>query len=580
MTRRAIPRDLTGASATAALAAGEVVYDALAQTLRVGDGPTPGGIDLGRTKRSSLLTAAQYRKFSDKANDRFDLRDVAGTDVTGNNSSRAALQKAFDQAFADGVALHLPTGKIVADSTITVTNGLTVLGDSTGLGRAVAGYTEGAATGPAARIHFAHSGEGIRFEGGAGIYDGVLLRDLMFTRDQPVIPSSGTWEPADHDYNLVMNGMAGLHLQNVLDLNPTRGIKLLDGGGIGRLMCDNYMSQPLVTGIDVELAADVVRMTNTHFWPFWRDHAKVHAWALENCDHVWLKRCDTPMFTAFFSIGSRSAFRIGRNASGTVTKMKVSNYDIDYSKYCIWYDDTAQNAWARFTNGTLQANNSDGSLSNVPASINRQNLKMDGTSCIAMFNGLEISGASGTAMHLGDDANNNQAEVAGDFWVQNYGETLGNTDACIHVGAGSTFVRNGLVKNTSTGAGELLSGAGRVVGLRKAYIPGVTASAGAYVSTPLIDSEYIEDGYKVEGQVNISIVNVGTGTGPLTISTPTEVDISWVAEAINLTTNEALIAVVTAGNPGAITVRKAGGGNVAANGQTIGIKFSYVRKAA
>ena len=580
MTRRAIPRDLAGASATVALATAEIVYDDLTQTLRLGNGSTPGGIDLANTKRSSLLTAAQYRKLSDKAQDRFDLRDVIGTDVTGNNSSRAALQKAFDQAFADGVALYIPTGKIVADSTITVTNGLTVLGDSMGLGRAVAGYTEGAAVGPAARIHFAHGGEGIRFQGGPS-YDGVLLRDLMFTRDQPQVYGDVLWEPNDHDYDLVMFGMAGLHIENVLMLNPTRGINMLGGGNIGRLFTKNLRMQAMVTGINVELAADSVECNGLKFWPYWRDHKQVNKWTINNSDSVWLKRCDTPMFSLFASIAARSAFRIGTNDYGGVTKMKVSTYDIDYSQYGIWFDETSQNCWARFTNGTIQANNSTGDLANVLGSPTRQNLRMDGTACYAAFNGLEISGSSHTAMDLGEG---NRVEICDDFWVQNYGEVAPYTAPCINVGTGSTLVRTGRIYDTSgpggAALGPLIAGAGTVMGIRKAFIPGAAPAAGAYTTMTLIDSEYIEDGYRVSGAVNIRPDDVGTGTGALTITAPTEIDISTLVHASNSVTGEILRAITIAGNPGSIVISKPGGGNVAVNGQVINISFDYNRKAS
>lgn len=581
MTRRTIPRSTNGAARNVALATGELVADVPRQTLLYGTGAEP--LDLGGTARKSLLTAAEYRRFSDKSADRFDLRDISGADVSGNNSSRAALQKGMDQAFADGVALHIPTGKLVSDAPITVTNGVTLLGDSTGLGRAVAGYTDGAATGPASRIHFAHGGVGILFKGEPTIYDGVLLRGLMLSRDQPPIPASGTWEPADHDYDLVMFGMAGLNLQDVLMLNPTRGIKMEGGGGIGRLFTDNLMGQPLKVGVNVELAADVVRMTNTHFWPVWRDHVKVNGWTIDNCDHVWLKRCDTPMFTSFFSIASRSAFRIGRRTDlappNTVTKMKVSNYDIDYSKYCIWFDSDSQNAWARFDNGTLQANNSNGGLANVPASPTRQNLKMDGQSCRAMFNGLEISGSSGSAMTLGADGKNNYVEVAGDFWVQDYGEASGNTDPCIQIGAGSTFVRQGIITNTSTAAGNLIGGAGRAVGVRKAYAPGVTAQTGTYTTVSLTDAEFIEEGYTVTGTVNVLIGNAGAATGYMDVTLPTELDISFGLSASDVTDGSLLSVRSINGNPAKARISKPGGGNVGVSAHTINLTFSYVRKA-
>ena len=558
-TRRIIPHAPQANFASYVLAAGEVVIDETSGLLYVGDGVTPGG------NRSTSKWP------------RFDVRDVNGIDINGNNSSTAALQTAINLAAAEGVALFIPTGKIVCDAPIMINKAVSLIGDTTAVGRAIAGYSSDV-IGPASRIHFAHSGQGIVMSGDGATFDGVLMRDLMFSRDQPAIPTSGTWQPSDHDYDLVMSGMAGLNLQNIIGLNPSRFVNMLGGGAIGRLFTDNVIAQPLITGVNVELAADVVRMSNTHFWPVWKDDPKVLEWTVNNCDHVWLKRCDTPMFTNFFSIAARSAFRIGKNASGTTAKMKVSNYDIDYSKYCIWFDSTALNSWARFSNGTLQANNSNGSLSNIPISPIRQNLKMDGISCTATFDGLEISGASGTAMDLGGDSVNNYVEVAGDFWVQNYGEAVGNTDPCIKVGVGSTFIRHGYVRNTALAAGDLIGGSGRIVGIRKRYGAGVTPQTGAYTVATLVDAEYIEDGYVVTGSVNVAINNAAGGSGYVDISLPTEIDITYTMAASDVTDGTTFTVRNMPGDPGIARVARVGGGNVAITGHTINLTFTYARR--
>jgi hypothetical protein len=57
MTRRAIPRDLTGSTSSVALASSELVWDAVAGLLRVGNGATVGGLPI---EPAQFSTTAQY----------------------------------------------------------------------------------------------------------------------------------------------------------------------------------------------------------------------------------------------------------------------------------------------------------------------------------------------------------------------------------------------------------------------------------------------------------------------------------------------------------------------------------------
>lgn len=537
--------------------------------------------NLVQTSRSSLGIYAATRTQTSKNNDRFDLRDYAGLDLSGDNSMTTLVQRAFNDAISQKALLHVPVGKITLDATINITDSLSVIGESPGTGKASSGAS-GLAVTSATQFHFAHNGKGFALNGNGVPFDWVVFRDIMTSRVQPE-PTSvvGSFTPGDQDYDFDVFGCSGLQLQNVCMLNPARGINMRGGGGIGRLWTDNLFGQPLRVGVNVELCADVLRMDNTHFWPFWKDHVEVARWTLRNCDHLYLKRCDTPLISNFFSIGARSWLRVGTNGFGGMGKLKASNVDVDYGGKNIWFDSTAQNCWAYLTNVSLQGAVPT-ALANTPGLTDRINVLMEGTGANYLFmNGVEMSSASGSAISLAT-ANQN-CQIGGGFWLQEYGNASQaghtNTDPAINVVANSKFSLSGEMLNTLPGLGPLVGGAGRHVGLRKSYVPGVTPQSGSYTDASLIDAQFIENGYEVSGTVNVLVANAGAATGYVDIGLPTPIDIAFGVTAMDATDNTPLVAVTLAGTPGVVRIRKPGGGNVGVSGHTINMTFYYSRKA-
>lgn len=532
----------------------------------------PGkGASLLGYKRNGL-TAAQARTLAQKSHDRFDFRDMLGADLTGANSMATTMQAAVNHAVANKANLHVPVGKITLDGTINITDSLAILGEGCATGKAIAGYN-GVSVGTATQFHLAHSGKGFALDGGGQVFDWVLFRDIMTIRDQPE-PTTvvGSFEPGDFDYDFDVYNAAGLQLQNVCMLNPTRGINLRGGGSIGRLWTDNLMGQPLLVGVNVELAADVSRMHNTHFWPFWHDQIEVHRWTLENADHLWLKRCDTPLLSNYFSIGSRSAMRFSSGTYGSSKKGMGTNIDIDYCQIGIWFDDTCDGAWFTGTNVSIQGAG-ETELANTPGIPSRKNILMEGSggNFLHLAN-LELGGSSGSAIGL-DTASQN-IEVNDKFWMHTYGEASGNTDAAINVVAGSSFKTTSSIFYEAPGAGPLIGGAGRFDGIKQFYGPGITPQSGAYTSvTPL--ANFIRDRGLITGSGTVLFTDVGTGDGYVDISTPYGVADTFIGSAVNISTGQPLVAIGLPGTPGILRIQPAGGGTVGVNGQTIAFSFSY-----
>lgn len=507
------------------------------------------------------LTGAAARTQEAKNKDIFDLRDIDGVDLSGSNDNLSALQAAINQAVADKTVLHIPGGVIAVDGTIQVPQGFSMQG----IGRA--------AKGPASRFLFTSLLPGFVCGDGTDPYEeGFLFRDIVTSRDQPPAVTTGTWDAVDADADFVMNGAAQLNLQHVLFLNSTRGVNMEGGGSIGRLYMNECGGQVFVYGINIELAADVCKISNVHWWPYWADTKPVNAFSCANADHFYIKRCDTPLFTNVTSIASRSGFRFASNAYGKTTKALIANAGLDYATTNIWFDSTCDGTYAWFSNLAVQANNSDGGVANIEGVTPRRNIRMDGANCSLGISGCDIGGASGSAVEV--KGTTNEVTFDGFVYVHNYGEE-GGTEPCFLADAGSRVFLPDRVRNDATALGALAGGAGRIDGSWLNYAPSVTPQGGALTSVTVNDAKFIRKGTKVTGRVTLTFADAGGAAGYIRISAPTAIDNTFTAAAVNISTSQPVITVSIIGSPGFIQLQKAGGGNTAVTGETISVSFEY-----
>ena len=519
------------------------------------------GSDLVYTKRLSLGADAANRTQRSKDADRFDLRDMAGLDLSGNNDMASLLQKAVDYAAADGAALHVPYGVIAVNSSVQIPDGFTMFGS----GRS--------ARGPSTRFLFTSLLPGFVCGDGVDPYEeGFLFRDIVTSRNQPAAVTTGTWTSVDAAADFVMNGAAQLDLEHVLFLNSARGVNMQGGPSIGRLNVTDSGGQVFVYGVNIELAADVCRFSNVHWWPYWADTKPVNDFSCANADHFYIKRCDSPMFSNITSIAARSGFRFANNSSGTSTNVVVNNSALDYSTTNVWFDSTADGAYAFFNNTTMQANNSSGNLANINGVTPRRNVRMDGTNCALGMSETALGGASGSAVEV--KGTSNEATFSGFTFVKQYGES-GGTEPCFLADAGSRVFLPERIRNDNPGLGALGGGAGRVDGVWLPYTPSVTPQSGSLTSVTIVDAKYIRRGTKVSGRVTLTFTDAGTATGYIRISAPVSIDNTFTSPSVNISTSQPLIAVSILDSPGFMQLTKVGGGNTAVTNETVTVEFDY-----
>ncbi|HVK18986.1 MAG TPA: glycosyl hydrolase family 28-related protein [Fimbriiglobus sp.] len=167
---------------------------------------------------------------------------------------------------------------------------------------------------------------------------GAVLRDVAFVYGQP--PPRPGWEPGDFPPAIHVLASDVL-IENVHLFNPTNGIWVNNPRGVvGRVTLDRIWGQPLVEGIRINNARDVVKVTNLHLWPFWSDvlakeeAAVVRAFQYRLSVGVRCGRVDNPQFSNVFVFGYHRGFHFETSTvpsqEGSTSKFLISSADLDY----------------------------------------------------------------------------------------------------------------------------------------------------------------------------------------------------------------------------------------------------------
>src|SRR5207249_12191686 len=140
---------------------------------------------------------------------------------------------------------------------------------------------------------------------------GVIIRDIAIRYCQPK-PSGAGWAPRDYPYAIRLRA-DDTYLHNIFLLNPTRGISVENPtGAVGRVVLDRIWGQPLLAGIQIDDAKDVVTVNNVHFWPFWSQTDHISSYQMRNGHAIRSFRNDNPRFSNIFALGYANGFYFGR----------------------------------------------------------------------------------------------------------------------------------------------------------------------------------------------------------------------------------------------------------------------------
>jgi hypothetical protein len=186
------------------------------------------------------------------------------------------------------------------------------------------------------------------------IGNGVRITDLAFDHPQPN-PAPG-WQPIQYNWCIDVSG-ANCFIERVHLYRPARGIRV----GTGQQFYREITGQPLVSGIQIDVAEDVIHIDDVHFWPFWYVQSTPEApdyvadWTRNNADAILSFRNDNPQFGRLFMLNYRYGMFLGQNNYGATSKFSVGRLDADYCRKGLYIDKNSNSVTGDVSVLTTQA---------------------------------------------------------------------------------------------------------------------------------------------------------------------------------------------------------------------------------
>lgn len=343
------------------------------------------------------------------------VRDF-GAAGDGTADDTAAFQKAIDAAFDQGGNIvFAPTGKYLFEGVLHLKKNVVL---------------EGVFRAPVARVDqggttlLAKAGKGD--ESGAPFitfdHNATLKGVSIFYPDQEIeniVP---------YPWTLMGNG-DNMSVIDVLIVNPWQAVNLTVAG---RHFISGLYAHPLKTGILIDACYDVGRIENVHFWPFWADDLRLHAFTSNNLEAFVIGKTDWEYMSNCFTIFPKVGFRFIETKAGQ-GNVVLTTCGSDVGPLAVQVDACMPGAGITFVNGQF--------MSTVHiAETNRGTVKFTGCG----FWGTDQRGA--TRMGFPDGATRRHAVLRGNGHTTFNGchfygwDQFREGDACIHAHDGGLTV--------------------------------------------------------------------------------------------------------------------------------------------
>lgn len=424
---------------------------------------------------------------------------TAALDVT------SAMQAAINHAQLRGLQLIVPAGVYRLDTTLSITSGVDLVGVPPKAKNAGGVDFFGGTW-----LYFNHTGKGISITNSSGYMTDVSLSTVGTRRNQPVPAAS--WTPNDHDYDVYCYGISDVLFDDVLMLNPTRGIGVFGNptNGGGRINFYKIRGQAFKVLINVDTVYDVCRYDQIHVWPFWRDDINVNTYCMANLDALISARSDNPMMSNIFTIFARAGLRCVQGANGATSKLHLANVDFDRGAHGIWVDSTVTNGvTGQVTNMTHQGETGQSLSTAIFIQGNNSNLDFANfRTDLCAQNGVRVEGTA-NLLRFANAAVMNFDQIAAGFPAI---ESL--------AGNRIEFANKPLIGN-SGGSGGAYSTTGTIVADQwRAFTPSVSTLTGTITTLGAVSGLYKVVGDTVHVKASIAITTNGTGAGDVRFNLP------------------------------------------------------------
>lgn len=162
--------------------------------------------------------------------------------------------------------------------------------------------------------------------------NGFQLHDVMFTQTHPV--DSGGWAPTAYP-PVIINKTAGTVLSNINLFNVNTGFQfgvLSPLAGSGRVIMRDISGNCFNACVDIVVAGDIINIDNTYFHSYLIGsvNTNIIAYSQANAIAVRYAKADTPYLSNHFVYGFNQGVALTDNAQGTISKLKINNYECDH----------------------------------------------------------------------------------------------------------------------------------------------------------------------------------------------------------------------------------------------------------
>ncbi|MGX6999924.1 hypothetical protein [Caballeronia sp. KNU42] len=252
--------------------------------------------------------------------------------TTGNGADdTAAIQAAVTWQSTTGapIVANSVSATSAYRTTAPITSSATfnMLGEGCELFKGAAG-TPTNGRGPGSWFYFDHAGQGFAVNSGNSTLVTATVKGIGTMRNQPT-PNGGAYTPAANDFDFYFYDCE-LEMDDFVTLNPTKGVMFTSGAmSQSRASIRHWKGQPLSVGLQIDMAADVVKTDDIHFWPFWSFDVGVTNYTLANGIVYYSGRNDNPQLSNIFAYSYAYGVLLYLASQGATSKFAAVNCDFD-----------------------------------------------------------------------------------------------------------------------------------------------------------------------------------------------------------------------------------------------------------
>ncbi|MBI2423615.1 MAG: hypothetical protein HYV27_12360 [Candidatus Hydrogenedentes bacterium] len=156
--------------------------------------------------------------------------------------------------------------------------------------------------------------------------------------------------PVPYPWTIMGDG-DNIAVRNVQIVNPWQALNLTKAG---RHFVDGLYAHALRRGLFVDNCFDVGRIQNVHFWPFWADDLKLHAFTTNNLEAFIIGRTDWEYMLNCFVIFAKVGFKFIKTEGGDANAV-LNTCGSDVGPLAVEVESCLVHAGVSFVNSQIMA---------------------------------------------------------------------------------------------------------------------------------------------------------------------------------------------------------------------------------